>query len=60
MHETAPRSDNTNITCLSLAELGENLEDTLKGLAGDPRRVLVHHQGKDVAVLVPLEGLALI
>jgi PHD/YefM family antitoxin component YafN of YafNO toxin-antitoxin module len=60
MHETAPRSDNTNITCLSLAELGENLEDTLKGVAGDLRRVLVHHQGKDVAVLVPLEDLALI
>jgi broad specificity phosphatase PhoE len=51
MHETAPRSDDTNITRLSLAELGENLEDTLKRVAGELRRVVVHHQGKDIAVL---------
>jgi prevent-host-death family protein len=60
MHETAPRLDDTNITRLSLAELGENLEDTLKRVAGELRRVVVHHQGKDIAVLVPLEDLALI
>jgi prevent-host-death family protein len=60
MHETAPRSDNTSITRLSLAELGENLEDTLKRVAGELRRVVVHHQGKDLAVLVSLEDLALI
>jgi prevent-host-death family protein len=60
MHETAPRLDDTNITRLSLAELGENLEDTLKRVAAELRRVVVHHQGKDIAVLVPLEDLALI
>jgi PHD/YefM family antitoxin component YafN of YafNO toxin-antitoxin module len=60
MHETAPRLDDTNITRLSQAELGENLEDTLKRVAGELRRVVVHHQGKDIAVLVPLEDLALI
>lgn len=60
MHETAPRLDDTNITRLSLAELGENLEDTLKRVATELRRVVVHHQGKDIAVLVPLEDLALI
>jgi prevent-host-death family protein len=60
MHETAPRLDDTNITRLSLAELGENLEDTLKRVAGELRRVVVHHQGKDIAVLVPIEDLALI
>lgn len=60
MHETAPRLDDTNITRLSLAELGENLEDTLKRVAGELRRVVVHHQGKDIALLVPLEDLALI
>lgn len=60
MHEAAPRLDDTNITRLSLAELGENLEDTLKRVAGELRRVVVHHQGKDIAVLVPLEDLALI
>jgi prevent-host-death family protein len=60
MHETAPRLDDPSITRLSLAELGENLEDTLKRVAGELRRVVVHHQGKDIAVLVPLEDLALI
>ena len=51
MHETAPRLDDPSITRLSLAELGENLEDTLKRVAGELRRVVVHHQGKDIAVL---------
>jgi prevent-host-death family protein len=60
MHETAPRLDDSSITRLSLAELGENLEDTLKLVAAELRRVVVHHQGKDLAVLVSLEDLALI
>lgn len=29
-------------------------------MAGELRWVVVHHQGKDIAVLVPLEDLALI
>jgi len=60
MHEPAPTLDDSTITRLSLAELGENLEDTLKRVAGELRRVVVHHQGKDLAVLVPIEDLALI
>ncbi len=60
MHETAPRLDDPSITRLSLAELGENLEDTLRVVAAELRRVVVHHQGKDIAVLVPMEDLALI
>lgn len=60
MHETSERLNEQSITRLTLCEVEENLEDTLKRVATELKRVIVHHEGKDIAVLVPIEDLALL
>ena len=34
------------------------LADALKRVASDSERIVLHHDGKDVAVLIPVEDLA--
>ena len=60
MHDTSERLNEQSITRLTLCEVEENLEDTLKRIATELKRVIVHHEGKDIAVLVPIEDLALL
>ena len=60
MHETSEILNEQSITRLTLCEVEENLEDTLQRVATELKRFIVHHEGKDIAVLVPIEYLALL
>ncbi len=60
MQDTSLIKESENITRLNLCELETNLGETLNTVANTLDRIVIHHQGKDIAVIVPLEDLALI
>ncbi len=45
---------------LAVSKAHEDFSDTLDRVAKERERIVLHRRGKDVAVLVPLEDLALL
>jgi len=60
MQDTRLIKESENRTRLNLCELENNLGETLKEVAKTLDRIVIHHEGKDIAVIVPIEDLALI
>jgi prevent-host-death family protein len=48
------------MTRLAVSKAHEDFSDTLDRVAKERERIVLHRGGKDVAVLVPLEDLALL
>ncbi len=48
------------MTRLAVSKAHEDFSDTLNRVAKERERIVLHRRGKDVAVLVPLEDLALL
>ena len=60
MQDTRLIKESEHITRLNLCELENNLGETLKKVAKTLDRIVIHHEGKDIALIVPIEDLALI
>jgi prevent-host-death family protein len=60
MQDTRLIKESENITRLNLCELENNLGETLNAVAKSLDRIIIQHEGKDIAVIVPIEDLALI
>lgn len=60
MQDTPLVKEYENTIRLNLCELEINLKQTLKTVAKTLDQIVIHHEGKDVALIVPIESLALV